>query len=98
MSPLDEIIKHSVGRILEYRKEMTFDDETFKRGVNFGLFVALSMIRNDIDAYGKKNMLNKTGLDFDVDALLFLEKAKKEAEDVKFEKSTSLFDGKGEED
>ena len=70
MSELSEVIKHSVSRIVEYMDEKLTDDETFNAGVNLGLYIALSILHNDIDCLCEEGTLEKVGLDFDVDSLL----------------------------
>ena len=46
------------------------NDKTFNDGVNLGLYIALSILHNDIDCLCEEGTLEKVGLDFDVDSLL----------------------------
>ena len=70
MSPIEEVIKYSVSRMVAYMDEDFSKDKDFDDGVHFGLYIAMSILKHDIDILCEEGMLEKTGLDFDFDSLV----------------------------
>jgi|GEM_PF-6705639 len=98
----NNLIKIIISRIKEqYLKEAIMTNKSnpsdFNDGVLIGLGNALSVIQNDIITYYGEESLEEYGIDFNCDDFrnLFQED---DSEEIIFKKSTSLFDGKGEED
>ena len=68
---LEAIIAHSVERIIEYGKEQKSKKDDFYRGVELGIYVALSALQSDIETYSlDEKILERMNFDMDLDKIL----------------------------